>query len=388
MYGHRTGYQWNAYDPPTYPCPQPGLTMRSATMRTLWKTTIVLLSVALLIVSCGGSGGGGGSSDEGGGSAAAQDCTDKTIRLSFIASDTSTWAKASEEFKERTESETDGRITVELYSGGQLASGNQQAELQQVQQGVIDALWVSPIILALYADPRFDIYSLPFLFPDHEVANEVIDGEVGELTEGWLREAGFEPLGWGVNGFRQVTNDERPIRTPADMEGLKFRVAGTDLFKTVFSELGAEPVTMSFGEVFTALQQGAIDGQENPLSIIYSSSLQDVQSHVSLWNYSYDPLVLAMNQGAFDGLCAEDQEVLKTAAQAGGDLQRELTIEEDESLPAQLEAEGMEVVPTEDIDVEAFRDLIVEPIYTQWEEIIGADNLQMMVDAVEQAEGS
>lgn len=356
-------------------------------MRAPWKRTIVLSSVALLIASCGGSGDGGGSADGGGGEAA-QDCNEKTIRLSFISSDTSTWAKASEEFKEQAESGTDGRITVELYSGGQLASGNQQAELQQVQQGVIDALWVSPIILALYADPRFDIYSLPFLFPDHEVANEVIDGEVGELTEGWLREAGFEPLGWGVNGFRQVTNNERPITTPADMEGLKFRVAGTDLYKTIFSELGAEPVTMSFGEVFTALQQGAIDGQENPLSIIYSSSLQDVQSHVTLWNYSYDPLVLAMNQAAFGALCAKDQEVLKTAAQAGGDLQRELTIEEDESLPAQLEAEGMEVVQTEDVDLEAFRDLIVEPIYTQWTEIIGEDNLQMMLDAIEQAEGA
>ncbi len=356
-------------------------------MRTPWRTPIVLSSVALLIASCGGSGGSGDSADGGSGNAA-QDCTEKTLRLSFIASDTSTWARASEEFKDRAESETDGRITVELYSGGQLASGNQQAELQQVQQGVIDALWVSPIILALYADPRFDIYSLPFLFPDHEVANEVIDGEVGELTEGWLREAGFEPLGWGVNGFRQVTNSERSITKPEDMEGLRFRVAGTDLYKTIFSELGAEPVTMSFGEVFTALQQGAIDGQENPLSIIYSSSLQDVQDYVSLWNYSYDPLVLAMNQDAFGGLCAEDQEVLKAAAQAGGDLQRELTIEEDESLPGQLEAEGMEVTATEDVDVEAFRDLIVEPIYTQWGPIVGEDNLQMMLDAIEQAEGS
>lgn len=356
-------------------------------MRTPWKSMIALSSAVLMLASCGGSGAGSGS-DDGGGTDAAQECTEKTIRLSFIASDTSTWAKASEEFKEQAVSGTDGRITVELYSGGQLASGNQQAELQQVQQGVIDALWVSPIILALYADPRFDIYSLPFLFPDHKVANEVIDGEVGELTGGWLRKAGLEPLGWGVNGFRQVTNSERPITTPEDMKGLKFRVAGTDLYKTIFSKLGAEPVTMSFGEVFPALQQGAIDGQENPLSIIYSSSLQDVQSHVSLWNYSYDPLVLAMNQAAFGKLCAEDQKVLKSAAQAGGDLQRELTLEEDESLPMKLEAEGMKVVQTEDVDVEAFRDRIIDPIYTQWTEIIGKDNLKMMLDAIEQAEGA
>jgi tripartite ATP-independent transporter DctP family solute receptor len=280
---------------------------------------------------------------------------------------------------------SDGRISVEGFAGGQLANANQQAELEAVQQGTIDALWVSPIILALFMDQRFDIYSLPFLFSDHEQANEVVDGPVGEMTEGWLREGGLEPLGWGVNGFRQITNNDGPITEPSDVEGLRLRVAGTDMYLQTFDLLGADALTMSFGEVFTSLQQGVLDGQENPLSIIYSSSLQEVQNHVSIWNYSYDPLVLAMNDQIFAGLCAQDQDLLRTAAIDAGELQRELSIQEDIDLPQQLEAEGMTVTPYEDVDIEAFQDLIVEPIYSEWESIIGADELQMMLDAVEQA---
>jgi tripartite ATP-independent transporter DctP family solute receptor len=366
-------------------------------MRTRFKATTVLLAVGVLTAGCGGptdTGAAGGSTTGGADPAAteageaAPECGEQTIRLSFIASDTSTWQRASDEFADQIGELTDGRVTVETYAGGQLAQGNQQAELQQTQQGVIDAQWVSPILLALYADPRFDIYSLPFLFPDHETANEVVDGEVGDMIDGWVREAGLEPLGWGVNGFRQVTNSERPIRTPDDLEGLRFRVAGTDLYQTIFAELGAQPVTMSFGEVFTSLQQGAIDGQENPLSIIFSSSLYSVQDHLSLWNYSYDPLVLIMNEGKFASYCEEDQQALAAAAQAAGDLQRVLTIEEDETLVAELEAEGMQVVPTEEVDVEAFQEAIVEPIYEQWTPIIGEENLQAMLDAVEAAEAT
>jgi tripartite ATP-independent transporter DctP family solute receptor len=368
----------------------------------------VLVALALLLAACGG--GADEPADDGGAEAAPEDaaeeatedgaeepdeeaeaapagegCEEHRIRISFIASDTSTWAQATDAFADEVETATDGRITIESFAGGQLANGNQQAELESVQQGTVDALWVSPIILALFMDQRFDIYSLPFLFSDHDQANEVVDGPVGEMTEGWLREGGLEPLGWGVNGFRQITNNDVAITEPADLDGLRLRVAGTDMYLQTFDLLGADALTMSFGEVFTSLQQGVLDGQENPLSIIYSSSLQEVQEHVSLWNYSFDPLVLSMNGEIFEGFCAEDQELLRSAATQAGEFQRELSIQEDIDLPQQLAEEGMTVTPYEDIDIEAFQDLLVEPIYTEWEPIVGSEELQMMLDAVEQA---
>jgi tripartite ATP-independent transporter DctP family solute receptor len=348
---------------------------------------IAALAAVFALTACGQDGGG---SDDAGGTdtASAAECSPQSLRLSFIASNTSTWAQASDEFADLVDDGTDGRVTVESFPGGQLANGNQQTELQMTQQGGIDVMWVSPIILALYLDQRFDIYSLPFLFRDHDVANAVVDGEVGAMTEEWLREKDLEPLGWGVNGFRQVTNSTRPVTSPEDMNGLQVRVAGTDLFQEIFRTMGAQPVTMSFGEVYTALEQGTIDGQENPLSIIDSSSLYSVQEHVSLWNYSYDPLVLLMNGSSFAGLCAEDQDVLRDAAIAAGQLQRQLSIDEDEQLPAELEAKGMEVVATEDVDVDAFRDQIAEHIYDEWAPIIGQEELDAMHEAVDQAEQS
>lgn len=353
------------------------------------RVLAALLALSLLAVACQSDGEDTTEDMDDGDEVAASDdeeCGEHTIQLSFIAAEGSTWDRGGERFGEVVNEGSDGRITVERYPGAQLAGANQQAELEQVQQGAIDMLWVSPIILALFMDERFDIYSLPFLFPDHDTANTVIDGEVGEMTEEWVREGGLEPLGWGVNGFRQLTNSEVPIREPADLEGLQFRVAGTDLFLETFRLLGADPVTMNFGEVFTALQQGTIVGQENPLSIIWSSSLHEVQSYLSMWNYSYDPLVLAMNADTFAEFCASDQELLREGGAAAQTHIRELAVQEDEDLPAALEAEGMEIIPYEEIDVDAFREIVQEPIWGAWEDVIGAEEVQMMIDAVEAAQ--
>lgn len=362
-----------------------------------------LMALTLLLTACGtdngsddpgagvGTAGGaeaaGGTEDDGAAEADA-DCGEHSIKHSFIAAEGSTWDRAAGRWAERVAEGSDGRIDIQRFAGSQLAGANQQAELEQVQDGVIDSLWVSPIILALFMDRRFDIYSLPFLFPDHQTANAVIDGPVGEMTEEWVREGGLEPLGWGVNGFRQVTNSERSIREPADMEGLQFRVAGTELFLETFRLMGADPVTMNFGEVFTSLQQGVIDGQENPLSIIDSSSLYEVQDHLSLWNYAYDPLVLGMNADTYEEFCSSDQELLREAAREATEYFRELAIEEDQELPESLAERGMEVVPYEEVDVEAFRELVQEPIYEQWRPIIGDEAVDMVVEAVEDAQSN
>lgn len=345
-------------------------------MRTVLSLVVVL---ALVAVACAPD-----DAEEAADEAVAE-CDEHTIQLSHITAEGSTWDRAGERFGEIVDEGSDGRIEVTTYPNSQLAGGNQQAELEQVQDGVIDSLWVSPIILALFMDERFDIYSLPFLFPDHETANAVIDGEVGEMTEEWVREGGLEPLGWGVNGFRQLTNDVRPVTEPADLEGLQVRVAGTDLFLETFSLLGADPLTMDFGEVFTSLQQGVIDGQENPLDIIHTSSLYEVQGYLTLWDYSYDPLVLSMNADTFAEFCAEDRELLSEAATEAGQYQRDIAAEEEATILDELEAQGMEIIPADEIDVDAFREAVQEPIWGEWEDVIGADEIEMIVDAVEDA---
>jgi tripartite ATP-independent transporter DctP family solute receptor len=244
--------------------------------------------------------------------------------------------------------------------------------------------WDSPIILALFLDKRFDVWNLPWLYPSMAVANRVADGPMGELASRWLADKGIVALGIGVNGYRELTNSKRPISAPDDLKGIKFRVAGSKLYLETFKLLGANAVTMSFGEVFTALQQGVIDGQENPTAIIDSSRLYEVQKYLTLWNYSFDPLVLCINKRLFDGLSPADQKVIREAAREAVAYERQLSAEEEKRLPEELKKKGMQVNALTPQQIAVFRER-VKPVYTMVEEYVGAENMKLMAAEVEKA---
>jgi TRAP-type transport system periplasmic protein len=207
---------------------------------------------------------------------------------------------------------------------------------------------------------------------------------MGELAYRWLAEKGIVGLGIGVNGFRELTNSKRMIATPDDLKGIKFRVAGSKLYLETFKLLGANAVTMSFGEVFTALQQGVIDGQENPTAIIHSSKLYEVQKYLTLWRYSFDPLVLCINKKLFDGLAPADQKAIRDAAKEAVAFQRQLSADEERRLPEELKKKGMQVNALTPEQVAVFRER-VKPVYSMVEEYVGADNLKLMHSEVEKA---
>lgn len=310
----------------------------------------------------------------------------ETFRLSHITSPASPWHKGAERFAELVARRTGGKARVRVYPGASLSGRSQKTELQMVRSGVIHVHLVSPIILALFLDARFDVYDLPWLFPSHEVAWRALDGPLGELGERWLREKGFVGLAWGANGFRQLTNGRRPIRRPEDLSGIKFRVAGTRMYLRIFRLLGGNAVTMNFGEVFSSLQQGVIDGQENPLSVIVSSRLYEVQRHVTLWNYSFDPLILSMNAASFEGLSPEWKEVFRASAREAMRYQRELVAREDRVLPDVLRSKGMEVVRLSEAELAAFR-RAVEPIYDEWAPRVGREALNLAISEARRAVG-
>jgi tripartite ATP-independent transporter DctP family solute receptor len=314
-------------------------------------------------------------------SGAAQ-AAEKTIRLSHITAKDSPWDKGAHRFAELVEKGTQGRIAVKVYPQGQLANGNQKAELEMLQSGVLDMTWDSPIILALFLDKRFDVWNLPWLYPSMDVANKVADGPMGELAFKWLAEKGIVGLGIGVNGYRELTNSKRPISAPDDMKGIKFRVAGSKLYLETFRLLGANAVTMSFGEVFTALQQGVIDGQENPTAIIDSSRLYEVQKYLTMWRYSFDPLVLCINKKLFDSLSPADQAVLRGAAREAVAFQRALSAEEEKRLPEELKKKGMQVNTLTPAQLAVFRER-VQPVYKMVEEAAGPEVVKQMLAEVE-----
>jgi tripartite ATP-independent transporter DctP family solute receptor len=307
---------------------------------------------------------------------------EKTIRLSHITARDSPWDRGAHRFAELVAKNTNGRIAVKVFPQSQLANGNQKAELEMLQSGVIEMTWDSPIILALFLDKRFDVFNLPWLYPSMEVANKVSDGPMGDLAYRWLSEKGIVGLGIGVNGYRELTNSKRPITSPDDMKGIKFRVAGSKLYLETFRLLGANALTMNFGEVFTSLQQGVIDGQENPTAIIDSSKLYEVQKYLSLWHYSFDPLVLCVNKKVFDGLSAADQKALREAAKEAVAFERAISAEEEQRLPAELKKKGMQVNTLTPAQIAAFRER-VKPVYAMVQEYVGADNMKLIQAEVE-----
>jgi len=279
----------------------------------------------------------------------------RVIKLSHITSNTSHWHEGGEKFADLVKAKLGDQYEVNVFPGGQIANSNQRTELQMLQAGTIEMQFVSPIILALFLDKRFDAFSSPWLFKDNATARRACTGELEDVARAWLAENNIEVLGTGINGFRQLTNSKRAVRTPRDMAGIKFRVAGTELFLAVFKELGANALTMNFGEVFTSLQEGVIDGQENPLAIISTSRLYEVQQHLTLWNYAFDPIFLVANREFWDALPPQDQKVLRACAVEAMAYQWDYAEKLESDILQELEAKGMAVVKPTHAELAAFK---------------------------------
>ncbi len=332
--------------------------MRKSKVRFLLIVSVIF---SLLLTACGS----GGSSSAGG------EEKEMKLRMSVTVGDTSTMYKAAEKFAKEVKEKTDGRIIIDIFPNEQLSNGDSGKAVESLAKGTIDLTYNSLIIYSILND-KLGVMNAPFLFKDLEEVDSKLGGEGGEMVKDILRDFGVEPLGFGQNGFRQVTNSVKEIKTLEDIEGLKMRIPGITMFTDLWKTLGANPTTMSFSEVFTSLQQGTIDGQENAIDIIYSSKLNEVQPYMTMWNYAYDPLILGMNKKLFDSLSDADIEIIQTAADNANKFQ----IEEARKLEAEqiksLEEAGMQIYYPTDKELEAFKEA-AQPIYDQYKEVWGAD---------------
>lgn len=332
------------------------------------RNVFLLFGVLLLISACS-------SSDEEGAGASGDSSSDEmTLEMSVTTSESSTWFIAAEKLAEDIERETDGRIVIEVFANEQLSGGDSGKAVELLSKGNIDLTFNSTIIYSIL-DDRFGVASAPFLFTDLDEVDTVFNGEGGEMLKDILREKGVEPLGFGENGFRQVTNSKHEIKGPEDVEGLKIRIPGITMYTDLYREMGSDPSTMTFSEVFTALQQGTIDGQENPIDVISSSKLNEVQDYITMWNYSYDPLALGINKKLFDSLSEEDQELFITLGQEAAEYQVEIAREKEEEQIEELKETGMNFYYPTDEEIEDFRET-VQPIYDKYESIWGEDLLE------------
>ncbi|MFV0514406.1 MAG: DctP family TRAP transporter solute-binding subunit [Jhaorihella sp.] len=313
------------------------------------------------------------------GAATAADYKDE-YRVSTVVPAPFPWGIAAEKWAELTAERTDGRIKLKVYPGVQLVQGDQTREFTAIRQGVIDMAVGSTINWSPQIT-ELNLFSLPFLMPDYAAIDALTQGPVGEKIFEIVQAKGAVPLAWAENGFREVTNSKHPIRTPADMEGLKLRVVGSPIFSDIFTALGANPTQMSWADAQPALTTGAVDGQENPLTIYSVLNMQDLgQKNVTLWHYIADPLIFVVNQQVWDSFTPEDQQILRQAAIDAGahgvDVARKGLTDDDQSLIEDIRSKGVDIISLTGEERQAFVDK-TRPVYDAWKEKIGADLVDM-----------
>jgi tripartite ATP-independent transporter DctP family solute receptor len=297
-------------------------------------------------------------------------------RLSTVVGTAFPWGKGGEIWANKVRECTSGRINIKLYPGAALVAGDQTREFTAIRQGVIDLAIGSTINWSPQVK-ELNLFSLPFLMPDYRAIDALTQGQVGKDIFAILQKQGVVPLAWGENGFREVTNSKRPIRTPDDMKGLKFRVVGSPLFNDTFTALGANPTQMSWADAQPALASGAVDGQENPLTVFTAAKLQNVgQKNVTLWGYVADPLIFVANKEVWASWTPEDRKCVQDAAVAAGQenirLARAGLIAPDDSMLKTVEGLGVNVVRLTPQERDAFVKA-TRKVYDKWSKQIGPD---------------
>ena len=282
----------------------------------------------------------------------------QTMRLPHCCAADSHFDQGAKKFAELLDKNTGGKMKVRVFPGGQL--GQETEVLQNVQSGTIEFTMVGHDPLAQFA-PITTILSQPYLFRDHEHAFQLLSGKLGQEIDAALREKGLRALAWGDNGARVYTNNTRPINVPADLAGLKIRSPQSPVNLAVTKALGGIPVAIPYGEVYTAIQQKTIDGQENAVINIYPARLYEVQKFMSMTNHLLSFTVLLMNEQLYSRLPDDQKQAVTAAAREALDYQRQVSKRLSDELTVEMEKKGVQVNRP---DLARFRDAVA-PIHQE-----------------------
>ena len=305
-------------------------------------------------------------------------------KMSLVVGTAFPWGKGGEIWANLVRERTQGRINIKLYPGVSLVQGDQTREFSAIRQGVIDIAIGSTINWSPQVK-ELNLFSMPFLMPDYKAMDALTQGDVGKQIFNIIDRAGVMPLAWGENGYREITNSKKALRTPDDLKGLKIRVVGSPLFLDTFTALGANPTQMSWADAQPALTSGAVDGQENPMSIFTAAKLHTVgQKHVTMWGYVADPLVFVVNKDVWASWSANDRAIVSQAAIDAGKEQiaiaRKGLAEPGQPLLKDIEALGVTVTKLSPAERDAFVKA-TRPVYEKWKNQIG----EGLVSAAEKA---
>lgn len=307
-----------------------------------------LLSVTLLLgllTSCG--------SEEN--TAAADEYQKIDLVMAVNGTDIQIDSRVADKFAELVEEASGGNVTISVYPNDQLAGGNATKGIEMIAGGSVDLAAYATSVMSVI-DEQLSVATIPWIFDDYADARQVIDGTGGEYYAERLSAKGITYLGSFHNGFRQITNSKHAVKTPEDVKGLKIRVPGSEVYMSFFKELGADPVAMSWSEVFTAIQQGTIDGQENGVSITASAKMNEIQDYLTLWNYTYENDLFVANTEIWESLDENTRELLQEKAVEACDWGRDQVEQEEEQIIEDFKAEGIEVTELIDEELQVFKD--------------------------------
>jgi TRAP-type transport system periplasmic protein len=283
---------------------------------------------------------------------------------------------AAQRFAEAVKQRTNGQIVIEVHPGGAL--GNDPSILQNLRLGALDlGMTGNPFFTSFI--PKLNVLDLPYLFTTFEHVYRVVDGPIGKQLLAELEPQGLKGIAFWEIGFRNITNSRRPILRPDDLKGVKIRTTPNPAHVAAFQALGASPAPLAFPEVYLALQNGTVDGQENPINLIYASKFYEVQKHLSLTQHAYTVSIVAMNLAKFNALSPQQQTAILEAAQEAAAYQRKLNREIEGENLAKMKQAGLQVV--EKVDPKPFQDMLGDKIKKTYVDRFGPD----VVEAIEKA---
>ncbi|MBB5323139.1 tripartite ATP-independent transporter DctP family solute receptor [Anoxybacillus tepidamans] len=335
------------------------------------KWFVLLLACMLSLVGCSSQSSSGEKDSAG------KTTSPKVMKLAVVTSKDRSLTKGLYKFGEIVEKETGGSIKVEVYPDGQL--GGDLAVFEGLKMGSIQGTTMSTGPISSFA-PRFAVLDLPFLFKDSETAYKVLDGEIGQELLKDLPSVGVIGLNYWENGFRHLTNNVREVKSVDDIKGLKVRTLENELHIDLWKELGATPVPMAFTELFTALEQHVVDGQENPVGNVKASKFYEVQKYLTKTGHVYNASVFMISKKFWDTLSDKEREIITKAAEEVKDYQRKLNQQEDTESFDYLKQEGMVITELTPAEKQKFIDK-VQPIYKKYAAKFGEDLVNKLIEA-------
>ena len=334
-----------------------------------YMVLVVFLMSIFLVAGCGGKKDA---------AAAGGDKKPITLRMGHAVPNEHSVHRATVFFAEKVKEKTQGKVEIKIFPGGQL--GGEKAQLEGLMAGTHDFTMVTQAPLSNWL-PQFMALDMPYLISNEVQADKILAGDVGKYLANLLPGKGLYLLGWGENGFRNFTNNARALHTPEDLKGMKIRVMENRLMIDTFKLWGCDPTPIPFTELYTALQQGTVDGQENPVTLIETSRFNEVQKFLTISNHFYSPFIFYSSKMTMDKLPADLQKAVREAAQEACDYQKKLVREDNAKAVDKMEKAGMKVNRLTDAELKVWA-TTSRPIYEMYKDKMGAEIYSKVMNAV------